>query len=152
MNISDEAILVDSQIDDSQVDIFTFNDRPSRVIRTLSGDRLNPKGAFVTLQVLSSSEHPGNIEVYRVPFRDKMLIRCERLLLPVTKSECGNYFMVESEDLDMSLSEESLKELKKAFDFMLQMTWEEYVMGDDKKMTKGALKIRDHLIKTYRCV
>lgn len=152
MNISDEAILVDSQIDDSQVDIFTFNDRPSRVIRTLSGDRLNPKGAFVTLQVLSSSEYPGNIEVYRVPFRDKMLIRCERLLLPVTKSECGNYFMVESEDLDMSLSEESLKELKKAFDFMLQMTWEEYVMGDDKKMTKGALKIRDHLIKTYRCV
>ena len=95
---------------------------------------------------------PRGIEVHTVPLENKMLVRRERIFLPVTKSECGNYFVVESEDLDMSLSEESLEELKDAFDFILQMMWEEYVMGDPQKMTQGALELRKRLIETYRCV
>ncbi len=92
------------------------------------------------------------IEVHTVPLENKMLVRRERIFLPVAKSECGNYFVVESEDLDMSLAEESLEELKDAFDFVLQMMWEEYVMGDPQKMTQGALELRKRLIETYRCV
>ena len=92
------------------------------------------------------------IEVHTVPLENKMLVRRERIFLPVTKSECGNYFMVESEDLDMSLSEESLEELEEAFDAVLRIVWRWYVMGNPQKMTRGALELRKRLIETYRCV
>lgn len=92
------------------------------------------------------------IEIHKVPFEDKTLIRRERILLPVTKSECGNYFTVEAEDLDMSLSEESLEELKDAFDSVLRVMWRRYAIGDPKKMTQGALTFREQLITTYRLV
>ena len=95
---------------------------------------------------------PRGIEVLTVPLANKMLVRRERMFLPVTKSECGNYFVVESEDLDMSLSEESLEELKEAFDAVLRMMWRRYVMGDPEKMAQGALAFRKQLIETYRCV
>ncbi len=95
---------------------------------------------------------PRGIEVHMVPLENKMLVRRERILLPVSKSECGKYFTIESEDLDMSLSEESLEELKDAFDSILRITWEQYVMGDPQKMTQGALELRKLLIETYRCV
>ena len=81
-----------------------------------------------------------------------MLVRREHIFLPVTKSECGDYFVVESEDLDMSLFEESVEELKEAFDAVLRMMWRRYVMGNPKKMTQGALEFRKQLIETYRCV
>ena len=92
------------------------------------------------------------IEVHTVPLENKMLVRRERIFLPVTKSECGNYFVVESEDLDMSLSEESLEELEEAFDAVLRIVWRRYVMGNPQKMTQGALELRKRLIETYRCV
>ncbi len=81
------------------------------------------------------------IKVHRVPFEDKMLIRRERILLPVTKSECGNYFTVEAEDLDMPLSEESLEALKDAFASVLRVMWRQYAMGDPQKMTQREFAI-----------
>lgn len=104
---------------------------------------------------ISQERIPRNrrrIEVHKIPFGKKMLIRRERIFLPVTKSECGNYFMVESEDLDMRLSEETLEDLKDAFDSVLRMLWKRYVMKEHKKMTPGALELRNHLKATYSCV
>ena len=152
MNTPTGAVSVDLQTGDSQVDVFTFNDQPSRVIRTLSGDHVNPEGAFVTIRVLSSSRCSESIEVHAVPFEDKKLIRRERIVLPVTRSECGNYFEVESEDLDIFLWEESVDELKDAFEAVLRIMWRRYVMGDYRKMTQSELEFREHLKNIYRCV
>lgn len=104
------------------------------------------------LEVSAVPQDSREIEVHRVPFEDKTLIRRERILLPVTKSECGNYFTVEAEDLDMPLSEESLEALKDAFDSVLRVMWRQYAMGDPQKMTQGALTFREQLITTYRLV
>ena len=98
------------------------------------------------------SQDSREIKVHKVPFEDKTLIRHERILLPVTKSECGNDLTVEAGDLDMSLSEESLEELKDAFDSVLRVMWRRYAMGDPKKMTQGALTFREQLVTTYRLV
>lgn len=99
-----------------------------------------------------STDSP-TIVVHRIPFdTNRMLIRRERILLPASKSECGKYFTVESEDLDMSLSEESMEELQDAFESVLAITWELYVMGDPQKMTIGALELRDRLNRAYRLV
>ncbi len=107
----------------------------------------------VMAQVLSSSTDSREITVHRVPFdEDKTLIRRESTVLHAVKSECGNYFTIESEDLDMSLTEASMEALKDAFESVLAITWELYVMGDPKKMTQGALELREHLIETYRLV
>lgn len=149
MDLLTETISTASQCDTSWGAVLTFNDQRSWVIRTSSGNRLNPKGAFVTGQVLSSSRHSESIVVHTVPFGDKKLTRRERIVLPVTKSECGNYFEVESEDLDMVLWEESVEELEDAFNFMLGLMWEEYVIDDLEKMAPGALKIRARLKNAY---
>ena len=157
MDILTETVYADLQIDSNRVVVFTSNHRPHRVAQSyniiyLNPKDLNPKETFVTTRVTSSSRHPGTIAVHRVPFGDKMLIRCERIVLPVTKSECGNYFEVESEDLDIFLWEESVDELKDAFDAVLRIMWRRYVMGDPKKMTQRALEFRGYLEDTYKCV
>lgn len=104
------------------------------------------------VKILSSSQNAGRIKIHKIPFGEKTLIRRESISLPVTKSDCGNYFMIKSEDLGMQLSEEALEDLEDVFQFMLRMTWEDYVMDDRENLTEDALKIRDHLEATYRCV
>lgn len=69
--------------------------------------------------------------------------------MPVTKSECDNHFEVESEDLDMVFWGESVEKLEDAFNFMLGLMWEEYVIDDLEKMAPGALKIRARLKNSY---
>lgn len=103
-------------------------------------------------KILSVSPNAGRIKVHKIPFGEKTLIRRESIYLPVTKSDCGNYFMIESEDLGMQLSEETLEDLEEVFQFMLRMTWKDYVMDDRQNLAEDALKIRDHLEATYRCV
>lgn len=56
------------------------------------------------------------------------------------RSECGNDLTIESEDLEMSITEESLEKLKDAFEAVLVISWEFYVLGDTEKMTHGALQ------------
>ena len=77
-------------------------------------------------RILSTSQNWGRIKIHKIPFGEKTLIRRERIFLPVTKSDCGNYYMIESEDLDIQLSEETLEDLEDVFEFMLKMTWEDY--------------------------
>ena len=150
MGIPSETTLFNSQTDDSPVDIFTFNDhQPPQDIRTWSGDCINPTGPSVIMRVFSSSQFSESIAVHTVPYGDKKLIRRERIVLPVTRSECGNYFEVESKDLDMVLWEESIEKLKDAFNFMLGLMWEEYVIDDLEKLAPRALKIRDRLMNAY---
>ena len=110
------------------------------------------EAVILQLEDSAVSQDSHELEVHKVPFEDKTLIRRERIILPVTKSECGNYFTVEAEDLDMPLSEASLEELKDAFDSVLRIMWRRYAMGDPQKMTRGALEFREQLIATYRLV
>ena len=94
---------------------------------------------------------PLEIAIHRVPFdENRTLIRCERIVLRAVKTECGEYFIAEFEDLEMSLWGESMEELKDAFGAVLAMTWEIYAMGDPNEMDRGALKLRNHLRSTYR--
>ena len=87
-------------------------------------------GAVVEAKVTDSQE----ITVHRVPFdENKVLIRLESTVLHAVKSECGNYFTVESEDFDMPLTETSMEALKDAFESVLAITWELYVIGDSQK-------------------
>lgn len=55
MDLLTETISTASQNDTSRGAVLAFNDQRSGVIRTLNGNCLNPKGTFVTGQVLSSS-------------------------------------------------------------------------------------------------
>lgn len=103
-------------------------------------------------KALSGSPNVGRIQVHQISFGEKTLIRRESIYLPVTKSDCGNYFVIESEDLDMQLSEETLEDLEEIFQFMLRMTWKDYVMDDRENLAEDALELRDHLEATYRCV
>ena len=96
---------------------------------------------------------PLEIAIHRVPFdENRILIRREGIVLRANKTECGEYFIAEFEDLEMSLWGESMEELKDAFEAVLAMTWEMYVMGDPSEMDQGALKLRNHLRSTYRLV
>ena len=102
---------------------------------------------------LRVSMDPRKIIVHKVPFdEDRILVRHECSVLHPVKSECGNYFTVESEDLDMLLSEVSLNELKDAFCSVLRIMWRRYVLGDPKKMTQGALEFRKHLSEIYQLI
>ena len=93
------------------------------------------------------------IAIHRVPFDENTtLIRRERIVLRAAKTECGEYFITEFEDLKMSLWGETMEELKDAFEAVLAMTWEIYAMGDPNEMDQGALKLRNHLHSTYRLV
>ena len=93
------------------------------------------------------------IAIHKVPFDEsRKLIRRERIVLRAAKTECGEYFIAEFEDLEMSLWGETMEELKGAFEAVLAMTWEIYAMGDPNEMDQGALQLRNHLHSTYRLV
>lgn len=79
-------------------------------------------------------------------------MRRECVVLNALRSECGNYLTIKSEGLEMSITEESLEELKDAFEAVLVISWELYVLGDTQKMTQGALQLRKHLVDTYRLI
>lgn len=96
------------------------------------------------------STDPLKIRVHEIPFDEEhKLIRNEPTRLDVRKSECGQYLTINSEDLDTSLSEESLEDLEDAFEAVLALTWEVFVMGDPSEMDKGALEIRERLLAAY---
>ena len=153
MHIQSIATPTSSQNDINQVGIRTFNYQPRMGTPYLvslgvgcSDSKWFPsEQAVLVIELLK-------FEVHEVPFGDKMLIRRKPTTIPVTKSECGNYFSAEPEDLEVFIWAESVEELEDAFDFMLEGMWEDYVMEDRAKMGEGALKIRDRLKKTYRCV
>ena len=93
------------------------------------------------------------IAIHKIPFdENRTLIRHERIVLRAVKSECGEYFIAEFEDLNMSLWEESMEELTDAFEAVIAMTWEIYAIGDPNEMDQGALKLRNHLRSTYSLV
>ena len=70
---------------------------------------------------------PLEIVIHKVPFdENRTLIRCERIVLRAVKTECGEYFIAEFEDLEMSLWGESMEELKDAFGAVLAMTWRNF--------------------------
>ncbi|MCY4225330.1 MAG: hypothetical protein OXF06_10905 [Bacteroidetes bacterium] len=79
-------------------------------------------------------------------------MRRECIVLNALRSEYGNYLTIESEDLEMSITEESLEELKDAFEAVLVISWELYILADTQKMTQGALQLRKHLVDTYRLI
>ena len=96
--------------------------------------------------------NPLEIAIEKVPFdENRVLIRIKPILVPVIKSENGD-FMAEFEDLDMSLWEESVQYLDDAFGAMLRMMWKRYVMGNPQQMTPGALEFRNKLCATYNLV
>ncbi len=70
------------------------------------------------------------IQVHEIPFGEgRTLIRNEPIELNVIKSECGDYQTIEFEDLNLCLSEESIEDLKDAFEAVLALIWETYGNG-----------------------
>ena len=93
------------------------------------------------------------IPVFEIPYDEgHQLVRNEPIRLDVRKSESGQYLTIDSEDLDASLSEESLKDLEDTFNSVLVLAWDVFAMGDPNEMDKRALEIRDRLRATYRLV
>ncbi len=90
------------------------------------------------------------ITIDRIPFEGKALVRYEPIDLAVRKSECGKYFDVEVDDLDMVFTETSLSKLRSAIHAVLQVKWARLVMEDPSKMTPRALARRSLLMETYR--
>jgi len=108
-------------------------------------------GVLILQELGNSTE--SKIVINSVPFdSDRDLVRRECVVLNALRSECGNYLTIESEDLEMSITEESLEELKDAFEAVLVISWELYILGDTQKMTQGALQLRKHLVDTYRLI
>ncbi|MCY3999194.1 MAG: hypothetical protein OXF84_00085 [Bacteroidetes bacterium] len=108
-------------------------------------------GVLILQELGNSTE--SKIVINSVPFdSDSDLVRRECVVLNALRSECGNYLTIESEDLEMSITEESLEELKDAFEAVLVISWELYILGDTQKMTQGALQLRKHLVDTYRLI
>ncbi len=119
----------------------------------LKADKSSQESSGVLiLQELGNSTE-SKIVINSVPFdSDRDLVRRECIVLNALRSECGNYLTIESEDLEMSITEESLEELKDAFEAILVISWELYILGDTQKMTQGALQLRKHLVDTYRLI
>lgn len=155
--MSTEADSATAQKNSSHLGVLASNDQQESSTYTGAVHlNLNPSQTrwnAVTGQDLRKSTDSREIVVHKVPFDEgRTLIRREPAVLHGVNSECGKYLTVESEDLDMSFSEESMEELKEAFESVLAINWELYVMGDPENMTQGALELRERLAKTYRLV
>ncbi len=119
----------------------------------LKADKSSPEssGTIILHELGNSTE--SRIVINNVPFdSDTDLVRRECTVLNALRSECGNYLTIDSEDLEMSITEESLEEIKDAFEAVLVISWELYVLGNTQKMTQGALQLRKHLMETYRLI
>ena len=100
---------------------------------------------------ISLSADSSKISIFKVPFDEKRnLIRNEPIEIDVIKSECGQYVTIYSTDLETSLSEESVDELKDAFEAVLASIYKVFAMGNPEEMDPLALKIKEHFLATYR--
>ena len=89
------------------------------------------------------------IRIDEVRFGQGILRRHKPITLHPRPSACGKYFDVEFEDIDMTLTESSVAELKSATKAALEMTWELYAEGDPEEMTPGAQELGQHMRATY---
>ena len=89
------------------------------------------------------------ITVYQVPYKDGQLIAQKSITLIPTLSETKQFYVIEKEELGISLIAFTRTEMKDLLNEEIAFLWKEYAKEVDDNLTIGAQALKENLLKVF---
>lgn len=126
----------------------TYFDYDTRIEQMIEGVST---GKQSTLGIFYKTQHEDSFDIFlqEIPFEQGVLRRHKPLILKAIPSPCREYVNVNFEDVGMELTFSRQDNIKAGLEEILCMKWKRYAMGNPKKMTRLAQKIRKRLRDMY---
>ncbi len=124
---------------------YGYDSRIEQMIEGVSTGKQSTLGIFYKIQ----HENSLDICLQEIPFEQGVLRRHKPLMLKAILSPCREYVDVNFQDVGMELTFSRQDNIKEGLEEILCMKWKRYAMGNPKKMTRLAQKIRKRLRDMY---